>query len=156
MFTLTWLAATVASYYHSLPESDKDPEQIAYAELQDQIEAVQKIRDPLELHKEADRLCEDAYNLTNIDKNSCMSFMITPDPKAASSNVIMMIHISKPMLTSKIQEVKQQIAEEDKPKIFHESIRHLKVALTVPTVTLVVGLAVAWIRRGFKGQSAKS
>ncbi|WP_290867867.1 hypothetical protein [Aquabacterium sp.] len=154
VFTFIWLAATVASYYYSLPKFDEDPEQIAYGELRNQIEAVQRIRDPLELHKEADRLCEEAYNLTKINKNSCMSFMITPDAKKASSNVLMMIHVTKPLLANKIQQVKERIAEEQKPQIIHESIRHLRIALTVPIITLIAGLSLAWIRRGFKGPQA--
>lgn len=153
-FIAIWLSASAISYFYSLPDFNENPEQIASNEIQNYIDDVQAMTDPIALHQEADQLCEEAYNVSKLNKNECMSFLITPKEVSIGTRALISLAIERPMLPRKINEVEERLFEEKKPKIISETIRHIRIATTVPLTILAIGYAAAWIRRGFQGNGA--
>jgi len=150
-FVGLWLVFTLLSFFASLPNRNDlpDPRQLARAELGAEIERIQNIASIDQLHTEADRVCEAAYNKTNINKNLCMEFMINPKSLDMPTRVMMEIHAISSKIEERTIEFKNKQDEELHPIILETSLSHLKQAIIIPIILLGFGYTVAWIRRGF-------
>lgn len=157
VFLGLWLLFTLLSFFTNLPNRYDlpDPEQLARVNLSAEIERIQNTASIDQLHTEADRVCEAAYNKTNINKNLCMEFLINPKSLDISTRAIMEAHIISSKIEEKTIELKRKQDEELHPAIIETSLNHLKQAIIIPILLLGFGYATAWIRRGFSQSNKK-
>lgn len=151
-FSVVWLIFTAFSLQARLPKSDDLPsaEHLARSELQREVERIGSIQDPAERLSLIVDTCKKAYEKTKIDTGECIAFLIKPETFGMAAQSIMMIHIISPKLAERTSQIRSAQEDELRPVIKEVVANHLKQAIVLPLLILVLGNTIAWIRRGFK------
>lgn len=79
-----------------------------------------------------------------------MAFVMKPEAFGMASQGILMSYIISPKLEERTSQIRSAQEDELRPVIKEVVTNHLKQAIFLPLIILVLGNTIAWIRRGFK------
>jgi hypothetical protein len=123
--------------------------------ISNEMDQIREISDPIDSYRSADGFCERVYvkstdQSSPINKNECLQFMLNPDKKATTANLVTEVRLGYQLKKDKVRDLREAHDAQ-----FWSDLKDLLPSFVVrlisaPLILLACGLLVAWVRRGFK------
>ena len=122
----------------------------ALAQITSEIDDIRRTPSIDARFRRADQFCEIAYDTGKFNKNECMEFLMNPGKREATADAILAVSIASQMKSSRTKILKSESRDRYQAALAQYLPSYVWQLVGIPFVLLVVGYAIAWIRRGFE------
>lgn len=156
-----WLGLISVLFFVSLPKvpNESEIEQIALFKAISEIEKIQEHQSGDSLYEAVSKICDEAQMDSQINTNKCLQLLMAPDTSLRSGDrsglaaeAILQNRIAKPIQKRLIPVIRAEQNDEFWSFVKDQAPRYAGLAMFLPMILLVSGVAVAWVRKGFSNE----